>query len=123
MHKAQRRNFVMGNAPGQRITLGIDPGTAIVGYAVVAARGDDLDMIACNVITTPAGMPLPQRLQHIYRWLGQVITIYHPNEAAMEELFFAKNAGTALTVRPALGLAMRALANGGRALTQHTPLY
>ena len=36
---------------GARIALGIDPGTAIVGYAVVAARGDELNMIACDVIT------------------------------------------------------------------------
>ncbi len=112
----------MGNAPGQRITLGIDPGIAIVGYAVVAARGDDLDMIACNVITTPAGMPLAQRLQHIYRCLGEVITIYHPDEAAMEELFFAKNARTALTVGQARGVAMLALANGGLSIAEYTPL-
>src|SRR5713226_6856049 len=112
----------MGNAPSQRITLGIDPGTAIVGYAVVAARGDDLDMIACNVITTPAGMPLAQRLQHIYRCLGEVITIYHPNEAAMEELFFAKNARTALTVGQARGVAMLALANGGLSIAEYTPM-
>src|SRR5258708_36050009 len=122
MHKAQRRNFVMGNAPGQRSTRGIDPGMAIVGYAVVAARGDDLDMIACDVITTPVGMPLAQRLQHIYRCLGEVITSYHPNEAAMEELFFAKNARTALTVGQARGVAMLALANGGLSVAEYTPL-
>ncbi len=56
----------MGNIPAPRIALGIDPGTAIVGYAVVAAQGSELSMIACDVITTPAGMPLAQRLQHIY---------------------------------------------------------
>ncbi len=49
-----------------RVTLGIDPGTAIVGYAVVAAQGSELSMVTCDVITTPAGMPLPERLQHIY---------------------------------------------------------
>ncbi|HEY6409023.1 MAG TPA: crossover junction endodeoxyribonuclease RuvC, partial [Ktedonobacteraceae bacterium] len=49
-----------------RIVLGIDPGLAIVGYAVVAARGDDLNMIVCDVITTPVGMPLAERFQHIY---------------------------------------------------------
>src|SRR5579875_3883873 len=48
-----------GQVPGgTRVTLGIDPGTAIVGYAVVEARGSALNMIACDVITTPAGMPL-----------------------------------------------------------------
>jgi len=83
---------------GARIALGIDPGTAIVGYAVVAARGDELNMIACDVITTPARMPLAERLQHIYQRLVEIIRIYSPQEGAMEELFFAKNARTAMTL-------------------------
>ena len=81
-----------------RIALGVDPGTAIVGYAVVSARGDDLSMIACDVITTPARMPLAERFQQIYQGLVEIIGIYHPQEAAIEELFFAKNARTAMTV-------------------------
>jgi crossover junction endodeoxyribonuclease RuvC len=104
-----------------RITLGIDPGTAIVGYAVVAARGSELSMIACDVITTPAGMPLPQRLQHIYEGLTKIVSTYRPHEAAMEELFFAKNARTALTVGHGRGVAMLALANGGLSIAEYTP--
>jgi crossover junction endodeoxyribonuclease RuvC len=106
---------------GARIALGIDPGTAIVGYAVVAARGDELDMIACDVITTPARMPLAERLQHIYQHLVEIIRIYSPQEAAMEELFFAKNARTAMTVGQARGVAMLALANGGLSISEYTP--
>ena len=108
--------------PDTRIALGIDPGTAIVGYAVVAARGSELSMIACDVITTPAGMPLPQRLQVIYKRLSEVIATYQPHEAAMEELFFAKNARTAITVGQARGVAMLALANGGLSIAEYTPL-
>src|SRR6266699_3954943 len=112
----------MGNVPGTRIALGIDPGTAILGYAVVAARGNDLSMIACDVITTPAHMPLAERLQYIYAHLIEVIKIHTPNEAAMEELFFAKNARTAMTVGQARGVAMLALANGGLAISEYTPM-
>ncbi len=104
-----------------RIALGIDPGTAIVGYAVVEARGSELKMIACDVITTAATMPMPERLQHIYQRLSDVITSYRPHESAMEELFFAKNARTALTVGQARGVAMLALANGGLAIAEYTP--
>src|SRR5690348_9158452 len=96
-----------------RVALGIDPGTAIVGYAVVEARSNELSMVTCDVITTPASMPMPERLQHIYHRLSEIISSYRPNEAAMEELFFAKNARTALTVGQARGVAMLALANGG----------
>src|SRR5437773_5715632 len=106
---------------GARIALGIDPGTAIVGYAVVAARGDELNMIACDVITTPARMPLAERLQHIYQRLVEIIRIYSPQESAMEELFFAKNARTAMTVGQARGVAMLALANGGLSISEYTP--
>jgi crossover junction endodeoxyribonuclease RuvC len=104
-----------------RITLGIDPGTAIVGFAVVMARGSELSLIACDVITTPAGMPLAQRLQIIYEELSKLIVLYKPHEAAMEELFFAKNARTAMTVGHARGVAMLALANGGLSVAEYTP--
>ncbi len=106
----------------ERIALGIDPGTAIVGYAIVAARGSELNMIACDVITTQAGTPLPQRLQLIYKRLSEVIAAYQPHEAAMEELFFAKNARTAITVGQARGVAMLALANGGLSIAEYTPM-
>jgi crossover junction endodeoxyribonuclease RuvC len=104
-----------------RITIGIDPGTAIVGFAVVMARGSDLSMLACDVITTPAGMPLSQRLQIIYEGLSKLVVLYKPHEAAMEELFFAKNARTAMTVGHARGVAMLALANGGLSVAEYTP--
>jgi crossover junction endodeoxyribonuclease RuvC len=108
--------------PNERITLGIDPGIAIVGFAVVAARGSELSMVACDVITTTAGTSLPQRLQVIYKRLSEVIATYQPHEAAMEELFFAKNARTAITVGQARGVAMLALANGGLSIAEYTPL-
>ncbi|MBO0783394.1 MAG: crossover junction endodeoxyribonuclease RuvC, partial [Ktedonobacteraceae bacterium] len=104
-----------------RIALGIDPGTAIVGYAVVMARGSTLSMMVCDVITTPAKMPLAQRLQLIYEGLSKIIATYKPHEAAMEELFFAKNARTAMTVGQARGVAMLALANGGLSVAEYTP--
>jgi crossover junction endodeoxyribonuclease RuvC len=104
-----------------RVALGIDPGTAIVGYAIVEAKGSELSMVACDVITTPAGMPMPKRLQYIYHHLSEIISTYRPNEAAMEELFFAKNTRTALTVGQARGVAMLAVANGGLAVAEYTP--
>ncbi len=111
----------MSNAPAPRVALGIDPGTAIVGYAVVTARGDKLSLNVCDVITTPAGMPLAQRLQQIYHGLMGIIATYQPNEAAMEELFFAKNARTAMAVGQARGVAMLALANSGLTVAEYTP--
>lgn len=111
----------MQGVPQPRIALGIDPGTAIVGYAIVTARGSQLSMLACDVITTPAGMPMTKRLQSIYSRLTEIIDTYHPHEAAIEELFFAKNARTAMMVAQARGVAMLALANGGLSIAEYTP--
>lgn len=108
-------------SPVPRIALGIDPGTAIVGYAVIMTRGSELSMLTCDVITTPAKMPLAQRLQLIYEGLSTIIATYKPHESAMEELFFAKNARTAMTVGQARGVAMLALANGGLSVAEYTP--
>ena len=108
-------------ATSARIALGIDPGTAIVGFAVIMAKGNDLTLLACDVITTPAKMALAQRLQLIYEGLSKVIATFKPQEAAMEELFFAKNARTAMTVGQARGVAMLALANGGLSVAEYTP--
>ncbi|EFH89411.1 crossover junction endodeoxyribonuclease RuvC [Ktedonobacter racemifer] len=104
-----------------RIALGIDPGTAIVGYAVVMAQGSNLSLLACDVITTPAKTPLAQRLQTIYAELSNIIATFKPQEAAIEELFFAKNARTAMTVGHARGVAMLALANGGLTVAEYKP--
>jgi crossover junction endodeoxyribonuclease RuvC len=113
---------MIGSAGNTRIALGIDPGTAIVGYAVVMAKGSELSMLVCDVITTPAKMQLAKRLQIIYEELSKIIATYKPHEAAMEELFFAKNARTAMTVGQARGVAMLALANGGLSVAEYTPM-
>jgi len=102
--------------------LGVDPGTAITGWGVVEGDGDALQMIAGGVITTPAGTPLPQRLQVIYRELTQLIEQWRPESAAIEELFFSKNAKTALAVGHGRGAAMLALANAGLPITEYKPL-
>ncbi len=111
----------MGDVAGQRVAIGIDPGTAIVGYAVVTSHNGNLRLIVCDVITTPARMRLADRLQLIYRELSEIVGTYQPQEAAMEELFFANNAKTAMSVGQARGVAMLALANGGLPIAEYTP--
>ncbi len=102
--------------------LGVDPGTAITGWGVVEGDGNDLRMIACGAITTAAGTPLPQRLQTIYRELSNIIEQWQPDTSAIEELFFSKNAKTALAVGHGRGAAMLALANANLSITEYKPL-
>jgi len=104
------------------LVLGIDPGTAITGYGVVESRDGEMRLVTCGVITTPADMGLPNRLQAIYRGLARIIAQYHPAEAAVEELFFARNARTALAVGHARGVTLLALADAGLTIAEYTPL-
>jgi crossover junction endodeoxyribonuclease RuvC len=102
--------------------IGIDPGTALTGWGVVEGSGNQLQMVAGGVVTTPAGMPLPQRLQIIYRELTALIAEWQPDTAAIEELFFSKNAKTALAVGHGRGAAMLALANADLPIFEYKPL-
>jgi crossover junction endodeoxyribonuclease RuvC len=102
--------------------IGIDPGTAITGWGVVEGAGDDLVAVAYGAITTTAGTPLPQRLQVIYRELTAIVEQWQPAAAAIEELFFSKNAKTALAVGHGRGAAMLALANADLPITEYKPL-
>jgi crossover junction endodeoxyribonuclease RuvC len=104
------------------LVLGIDPGTAITGYGLVREEEGGLALVGCGVITTPAGQPLPARLQTIYRGLEDVIGAHHPQVAAVEELFFSRNARTALSVGHARGVALLALAEAGLRIYEYKPL-
>jgi crossover junction endodeoxyribonuclease RuvC len=104
------------------LTMGIDPGTGIVGYALVAEHGSDLTLVACDVITTPAKMPLPQRLQRIYHGLLEIIEQYQPQDVAVEQLFFARNVTTAMAVGQARGVVLLAAVNSGLEVSEYTPM-
>lgn len=104
------------------IILGVDPGTAITGYGIIASDGDILAMTTYGVITTPAEWQLPRRLAHIYAELGRLIARYQPTAAVVEKLFFSKNVRTALSVGQARGVALLAAAQAGLAIYEYTPL-
>jgi crossover junction endodeoxyribonuclease RuvC len=101
--------------------LGTDPGTAITGYGVVEGDADHLVAVTYGVITTPAHWPLAQRLQEIYRQLHALVSEWRPESAAVEELFFSKNARTALMVGHARGVVLLALADAGLTVHEYKP--
>jgi crossover junction endodeoxyribonuclease RuvC len=104
------------------IILGVDPGTAITGYGVLASDGDELIAIAYGAITTPSDWSLSRRLQRIYAELAALIAKYKPTEAVVEKLFFNKNVRTALSVGQARGVALLAIAQAGVEFYEYTPL-
>ena len=102
--------------------LGLDPGTAITGYAVVTEDGGGLTLNAIGVIRTPANTPLPSRLQTIHAELRAIIEEHKPDAAGVEELFFSRNARTAMSVGHARGVVLLALVNAGLPIGEYTPM-
>jgi crossover junction endodeoxyribonuclease RuvC len=105
------------------IVLGIDPGIATTGYGVVREeRNGQLTALAQGVIETPKTEALPRRLQMLRDQLRALISQWQPNEIAIEELFFATNAKTAMVVGQARGVVLLTLQDAGHGLHEYTPL-
>lgn len=102
--------------------LGLDPGLATTGWGVVEEESGRLTLADFGVVTTAPGQPLASRLQDLYRELTALIALQQPDVAAVEELFFSRNARTALIVGQARGVALLALADAGLAVHEYTPL-
>lgn len=104
--------------------LGIDPGTAIVGWGVIDF--DDTRMhkkvVSYGHITTEKDLSTSARLEEIYTNISLLITTYTPTEAAIEELFYFKNAKTVITVAQARGVIMHTCAHAGLTIAEYTPL-
>lgn len=102
-------------------TIGIDPGTARMGWGVVEEVGGVLSLVGFDVLTTPAGAPQTDRLLRLYDELRLLIARHQPDAAAVEELFFGKNVNTAITVGQARGVALLAFAQAGVPVYEYKP--
>ena len=104
------------------IILGIDPGIAIVGWGIVDYRGTKFFPVAYGSITTPKEMTTQQRLAEIHRQLTDIIQKYHPEEVAVEELFFNTNQTTGIRVAEARGVILLTCHQCGLPIAEYTPL-
>ncbi|HEV8192858.1 MAG TPA: crossover junction endodeoxyribonuclease RuvC [Ktedonobacterales bacterium] len=105
-----------------RRTIGIDPGTARLGYAVVESNHSQLSLLTCGVINTLSTEKMENRLLAIYAELSEIVGTHHPQDMAVEELFFAKNVTTAVGVGQARGIALLVAAQAGLALSEYKPM-
>lgn len=94
------------------LILGIDPGSRKCGYGLVSADGSRLEYVACGVIRVES-LDFPARLLAIFRNLSEIIEQYHPQVAAIEEVFMGKSASSALKLGQARGAAMVACSSQG----------
>ena len=104
------------------IILGIDPGLAIVGWGILESHKGRVRPIAFGAITTPAHTNIEDRLCIIEEDLKTIIEKYHPDEMAIEELFFTNNITTGINVAQARGVCMMAAFRKNQNLFEYTPL-
>lgn len=102
--------------------IGIDPGYAIVGYAVVDFIKGKRILIDCGVIDTPAGIEFSNRLIEIYDTLNAILEKFHPDYASVENLFFQNNQKTAINVAQARGVILLSLKKNNVDIFEFTPL-
>ena len=94
--------------PAERIILGIDPGTNIMGFGLIEVKGSKLNLIALDVIKLDYLETQPLKLKNIFEKVLALIDHFHPDEVALEAPFFGKNVQSMLKLGRAQGVAMAA---------------
>jgi len=105
------------------IVIGLDPGSAITGYGIIEEDNQkNQEIIKYGVIQTqPSSLP-EERLIQLYDQLSDILSLYHPQQAAVERLFFYKNVKTAIAVGQARGVALLALAKANISIYEYSPM-
>ena len=101
--------------------IGIDPGSRVTGYGVIDAGATGLHFVACGTIRTRTSAPLPHRLNEIFDGITEVIQVYEPVVAAVEDVFLANNPRSALKLGHARGAAVVAAMQNGLAVYDYSP--
>jgi crossover junction endodeoxyribonuclease RuvC len=107
--------------PSAPVILGLDPGTATLGFAVVTDVGGRLMLLEAGVVKTSPRQDLGDRLRALYQGVADVVGRHAPTELAIEKLFFGRNATSAVAVGQARGVAILAAAQCGLPVTEYSP--
>ena len=102
--------------------LGIDPGIATIGFAILDFVSGRYNLVKCGVITTPACTNLSSRLERIFDDLSSLIEMFSPDCASVEELFFNTNITTGISVAHGRGVILLACQKHGLKIHEYTPL-
>lgn len=101
--------------------MGIDPGSRSCGYGIVDGAGSRLSYVASGTITPAPGDSVAERLNDIYVGILRVIDDYSPSVVSIEEMFFAKNARSAIKLGQSRGIAILAAAQRGIPVSEYAP--
>ncbi len=103
------------------IVLGVDPGSIVTGFGVVAVENGRMRVVSSGIARVPSGEPLPERLQHIHSAIIQQIETHRPDAVAVEDLFYAKNVKSVLKLGHARGVILLAAAQSGLPVHEYAP--
>ncbi len=105
----------------EKIILGVDPGTTVLGYGIINVKGNQIKMIAAGVIELKKLETHYQKLQKIYEKLDALIKEYKPDEFAVESPFFGKNVQSMLKLGRAQGITIVCAMNNGLEVFEYSP--
>ncbi|MFM9057353.1 MAG: crossover junction endodeoxyribonuclease RuvC [Bacteroidota bacterium] len=105
----------------ERIILGIDPGTVVMGYGVIRITGSRIELVSAGVLKLAADTDHLDRLRVIFRRMLELIDTHLPDELAIEEPFFGKNVQSMLKLGRAQGVAMAAALYRNIPVTGYSP--
>ena len=106
----------------EKIILGIDPGTNVMGYGVIRAIGNKAEMVSMGVINISKMTDPYLRLGHIFERVTGVIESYLPDEMAIEAPFFGKNVQSMLKLGRAQGVAIAAAIQRDIPIHEYAPM-
>lgn len=104
------------------IILGVDPGLASLGYALIKGEGDRAEYQTCGVIRTKSQEKKPTRLAHLYDFLWEMAQEYNPDILSVEKVFLSGNAKSAMDVGEARGVILLLAEKMGLTVYEYTPL-
>ncbi len=105
----------------KEIILGIDPGTVIMGYALIAVAGNSVSLITMDVLRLASKKDIYERLQMIHEKVCGLITMHKPTTFAIEAPFFGKNVQSMLKLGRAQGVAIAAAMQYSINVTEYSP--
>ncbi len=113
---------VAAKVKGERIILGIDPGTTLMGYGVLRVQGQKVEMVTMGVIDLRKYAGHYLKLGRIFERVTDIIEAYLPDEVAIEAPFFGKNVQSMLKLGRAQGVAMAAAIHRDIPITEYAPM-
>ncbi|UOE49024.1 crossover junction endodeoxyribonuclease RuvC [Mucilaginibacter sp. SMC90] len=105
----------------ERIILGIDPGTAVMGYGLLKETGPKIELVAMGVVKMPTTDDHMLKLQRIFEKTVALIDNYHPDCLAIEAPFYGKNIQVMLKLGRAQGMAIAAALSRNIEITEYAP--